>query len=120
MIDWDFYARRSGATLEGFLRDVDSYAMALQKFKNRGLNPPSDEKIMKVFGQKMSKNFKMPSIKDKKTEVRAKAPPPPPPPKKRAKKKVDDEASKTVKTTKKSSNTNDKKYFRKVVSTKNK
>ena len=65
MIDWDFYARRSGATLEGFLSDTNSYSEALEKFQKRGLNPPPSDEIMKVFELKMSKNFQMPDLKDK-------------------------------------------------------
>ena len=102
MIDWDFYSRRSGATLEGFLSSVNSYEEALEKFKKRGLNPPGEEEIMAVFGKKMSKNFTMPNTKNNASK---KSLPTKAPIKKRTRKKKD-------------SGSNGKEYFRKVLPTK--
>ena len=112
MIDWDFYSRRSGATLEGFLSDVTSYSEALEKFKRRNLNPPSEEEIMAVFGKKMAKNFTLPSesTKSSKRSMPNKASP-----KKRVRKKT---SSNNGAPNQKDSDNDGKEYFRKVLPTK--
>ena len=65
MITWDFYARRTGNTLEKFLSSVSSYDEALEKFEKRGIAPAEYSDIMRVFALRMSKNFNIPKSDEK-------------------------------------------------------